>query len=91
MTEVNEAPVKQKRTGKKVFPVSRRRVVLSVRVLPATMDYLKKMNYRTTGRALDVLIKAIQRKEIREMFNCGSAFTIVDLSSGHSNAENNHL
>jgi len=80
MSEVNE-PVKQKRTGKQTFPASRRRVILSTRVLPATRKYLEDMHYRTTGRALDVLIKAIQRREIREMMNNpDSDFSIVNLS-----------
>lgn len=84
MSEVNTAeslaPVKKKAMGKKKLPVERRRVILSVRVLPSTMGYLDKMGYKTVGRALDVLVKAVQHGGVLRMLESKSEFTIVNLS-----------
>lgn len=84
MSEVNTAeilaPVKKKAMGKKALPVERRRVILSVRVLPSTMGYLNAMGYRTVGRALDVLVKAVQHGGVMRMIENESEFTIVNLS-----------
>ena len=65
--------------GKQKLPVDRRRVILSVRVLPSTKEYLEKMNYSTAGRALDVLVKAVQHRGISKMIDSGSEVTIVNL------------
>ena len=73
-------PIKKKPMGKKALPIERRRVILSVRVLPSTMKYLKNMNYRTVGRALDVIVKAIQNKGIVRMIDAGVPVEIVNIS-----------
>lgn len=84
MTEVNteqaamEVP-KRKPMGKKKLPVERRRVILSVRVLPSTMKYLNDMGYKTVGRALDILVAAIQHGGITRMLENKSDVTIVSL------------
>lgn len=70
---------RKKHQGKKKLPEDRRRVILSVRVMPATMEYLKNMQYRTAGRALDVLVKAVQHGGIREMLDRKIDFAIVNL------------
>lgn len=84
MAQVNSKealePVKKKPMGKKKLPVERRRVILSVRVLPSTMAYLQKMNYRTVGRALDVIVKAIQHRGIVKMIDAGVPVDIVNIS-----------
>ena len=38
------------------IPDEKRRVLLSVRVLPATADYLSKMGYENCGRAIDAIV-----------------------------------
>lgn len=38
------------------LPDEKRRVLLSVRVLPATADYLSKMGYDNCGRAIDAIV-----------------------------------
>lgn len=71
--------VKKKPMGKKKLPVERRRVILSVRVLPSTMEYLTKMGYKTVGRALDCLVKAVQHGGIARMLDSQSEVTIVNI------------
>lgn len=66
--------------GKQKLPENRRRVILSVRVMPTTMEYLEKMGYRTNGRALDVLVKAVQHGGIREMIDRKKDFKIISLA-----------
>ncbi len=73
-------PVKKKPMGKKALPVERRRVILSVRVLPSTMSYLQGMGYKTVGRALDILVKAVQHGGIVKMLEAKSEVTIVNIS-----------
>lgn len=65
--------------GKKKLDANRRRVILSVRVLPETMAYLHGMGYTTIGRALDVLVKAVQHGGITRMIESKSEFSIVNL------------
>ncbi len=79
--QVNTPPVvpRKKSKGKKPLPVERRRVILSVRVLPDTMKYLQSMGYNTSGRALDVLVKSVQHGGIREMMASKAPFNIVNL------------
>jgi hypothetical protein len=80
-TETQELePVKKKPMGKKALPIERRRVILSVRVLPSTMEYLKNMNYRTVGRALDIIVKAIQHRGVTKMIDAGIPVDIVNIS-----------
>ena len=83
MSEVNTLvpPVVRRRpSGKQKLPEDRRRVLLSVRVLPATMGYLNSMGYPSNGRALDVLVKAIQHKGIVKMLEAGIPTTITNLA-----------
>lgn len=79
---VNAPPVvtRKKKKGKQPLPEERRRVILSSRVMPTTMEYLKSLGYTTTGRALDVLVKSVQHGGIREMMKNKSNFTIVNLA-----------
>lgn len=79
--QVNTPPVvpRKKSKGKQPLPVERRRVILSVRVMPSTMEYLKSMGYNTAGRALDVLVKSVQHGGIREMMASKANFSIVNL------------
>ena len=79
-TETYSESPRQRILGKKKLPPDRKRVILSVRVLPSTMDYLKQMGYGTTGRAIDVLVKAVQHKGIAKMIDAGSDVTIVNIS-----------
>lgn len=82
MDQVNTAQAAiVKRTGKKKLPEGKRRVIISVRVLPSTKDYLTKMGYSTEGRALDVLVKAVQHGGIRDMIDKRSEFDIINLLS----------
>ena len=83
IVEISTPPVVQRKKskGKKPLPVERRRVILSVRVMPSTMEYLKSMGYNTSGRALDVLIKSVQHGGIREMMSSKAPFNIVNLVS----------
>ena len=79
--QLNTPPVVQRKKskGKKTIPEERRRVILSVRVMPSTMQYLKSMGYTTAGRALDVLVKSVQHGGIREMMAAKANFNIVNL------------
>ena len=80
--EINTPPVVQRKKskGKQPLPVERRRVILSVRVMPSTMEYLKSMGYASGGRALDVLVKSVQHGGIREMLTSKANFSIVNLA-----------
>lgn len=66
--------------GKQKLPDERRRVILSVRVLPSTLEYLNSMGYPTSGRALDVLVKSMQHDGIREMLENKSEFSIANIA-----------
>ncbi len=77
MPAVNESPLSPSR--KRKLSPERRRVLLSVRVLPQTMKYLESMGYATPGRALDVLIKAMQHPGVRRMMDAGQMVSIVNL------------
>lgn len=79
MESVNENIATQHK-GKKKLPLDRRRVILSVRVLPSTMEYLKKMGYSSNGRALDVLVKAFQHRGIRDSIDAGTPVDIVNIA-----------
>lgn len=66
--------------GKKKLPVERRRVILSVRVLPSTLAYLESMGYRSNGRALDILVKSLQHPGILRMLQAKSEFSVKSLA-----------
>ncbi len=80
--QVNAPPVvlRKKKKGKHPLPEERRRVILSSRVMPTTMEYLKSLGYTTPGRALDVLVKSMQHSGIREMLKNKSNFNVVNLA-----------
>ncbi len=59
--------LRKKKKGKQPLPEARRRVILSSRVMPTTMEYLKSLGYTTPGRALDVLVKSVQHGGIQAM------------------------
>ncbi len=69
-----------KAATKKALTEEQRRVILSVRVQPSTMRYIKSMNYKSAGRALDVLVKAVQHGGIVRMLEARSKFSIVNLA-----------
>lgn len=77
MQEVNTALSAHQ--GKKKLPIDRLRVILSVRVLPSTKEYLESMGYGSNGRALDLLVKAYQHKGIRNALDAGDPVNIVNL------------
>jgi hypothetical protein len=57
MENANELIQPPVHRGKKKLPVERRRVILSVRVLPSTMEYLEAFaGTESKGKALDGLI-----------------------------------
>lgn len=62
MQEVNT--VTNIRHGKKKLPDERRRIILSTRVLPSTKTFLEGIGEETVGRAIDVIVRAIQRQEV---------------------------
>lgn len=87
MSTVNEetpAPV-EKRKGKQKLPIERRRVILSVRVLPSTMEYLESMaaelGVSSTGRAVDTMVQALQGGGIARQLDNNSPIEIVKLTS----------
>ncbi len=81
MTPVSSPDVDTPRSaGKRRLPVERKRVLLAERVLPSTKQYLDGMGYKTKGRALDVLVSAIQHPGIVRMIENNSQFSIINLT-----------
>ncbi len=68
------------RRGKKSLPKDRRRVILSTRVLPSTLEYLNSLNQDTPGRAIDLIVKALQPGAARDMISQGVDFSIVKVA-----------
>lgn len=52
------------RRGKKPYPKERLRVLISVRILPATKEALLRLGSSNLGRAIDELTAHIQRPQI---------------------------
>lgn len=48
--------------GRTPLPDALRRRLISVRVLPATVDVLESMNYENLGRAIDALVEYTKPK-----------------------------
>ena len=74
-------PTPHKAMGKKHLPLERKRVALPARVLPSTKLYLESLGHRSVGRALDVLVKAMQHPGIRKMIEAKKDFKTISLGS----------
>lgn len=75
MENVNQAGV-----GVAAPPASKRRVQICVRVCPETEEFLSGMKFKNNGRALDALVRAVQRGEIRDMIDSGVPLKLRDIS-----------
>lgn len=65
---------------KKPLPAEKRRILLSCRVLPATLEYINSMGSSSSGRALDLLIRSVTHKGVAAMLDAQSKFKVVNLA-----------
>ena len=57
--------------GKKPLDKERRRVILSARVSPSTLEFIDSLDGENRGRALDVLVDSIKNKTLRALLEAG--------------------
>lgn len=86
MSQAGLAIVPQ-RLGRKTIAIERRRVILTTRVLPATMEYLEGlqaddsgMKCETRGRAIDFLVRAVQHPGILENLHRTGKLQAINLA-----------
>src|SRR4051812_1984393 len=62
------------------MPVRERRLQLCARICPETQEFLDNLGFRNTGRAIDALVRAVQRREIREMIDAGAGLKLREIA-----------
>lgn len=80
MQEVKPSGAMAQRQGTRAkLSEDRKRAQVCVRVCPDTKRFLEALHFKNIGRAMDALVRAVQRREIREMIDRGEPLKIREI------------